>query len=650
MGNFVGSGQVGTTISGTLDSGFLVNAPYQTNSVGRISDMSITNLSSKIGTGALRYAQNNNVGTLENLTLSGMTSLDMGWNVFNTNVIGLNTYGGGGGVSPYGSIAIVNGGANVFGWRGAGASHEIGLTMVGSQSMVIGGCGIEETAVAIVLGLSVGFATATITGANGSKKLTVSGTLYPPQAATATPIVPGDIIVTSGVNPTLNPAITVVSQDSGTSMEQGVYSLSGADGVTISTAQPIQIRRRWGVSNFHIDGFETEGDGVGIYVQSAGAGIISGVNISGQINQGSTNQYGGVVTNSGNVSSPQCCIYVEIASGLTVQACNFHASTTKAAVQFAPSIATLQRVTFQDVVTNSGIGGTSDSAAFIDNGTGTTLVTNNTTSSSSAILHFAAGTIPGSVVAGVPVYSVTTPGNLPIYSHVSSVNNGAGTVTLAANTNGVANGETIKFCVPSGIAGNVLTIQTTNCTLGRATLVQPAGCFTGAPQGGFAVQGTGVPTGTGTPMVSDQVNGYGPGNGGISYAQYTLIKADGSSVSLNLSARVFTFVGGKRWGMSNLTGLSGINATSKAGIQFINCDTDSSLDMVFADLPGQSGVNIDPGTSVGAQEGMEYTIVDAATGNCSDTACNWGANVTGGGGALRRKVRYNGTSWTVVGK
>jgi hypothetical protein len=42
--------------------------------------------------------------------------------------------------------------------------------------------------------------------------------------------------------------------------------------------------------------------------------------------------------------------------------------------------------------------------------------------------------------------------------------------------------------------------------------------------------------------------------------------------------------------------------------------------------------------------------VDAHT--CSDgtDVCNMGANVTAGGGSLHRKVRYNCTNWTVIGK
>ena len=49
-------------------------------------------------------------------------------------------------------------------------------------------------------------------------------------------------------------------------------------------------------------------------------------------------------------------------------------------------------------------------------------------------------------------------------------------------------------------------------------------------------------------------------------------------------------------------------------------------------------------------EGDEFSISDAITSSCADSACNWGTNVTGGGGALHRWVRWNGSNYTVVAK
>ena len=44
-------------------------------------------------------------------------------------------------------------------------------------------------------------------------------------------------------------------------------------------------------------------------------------------------------------------------------------------------------------------------------------------------------------------------------------------------------------------------------------------------------------------------------------------------------------------------------------------------------------------------------ISDGASGNCADGTCTtFGTNVTGGGGALKLKIWYNGTNWTLTGK
>lgn len=119
--------------------------------------------------------------------------------------------------------------------------------------------------------------------------------------------------------------------------------------------------------------------------------------------------------------------------------------------------------------------------------------------------------------------------------------------------------------------------------------------------------------------------------------------------SQNVTATTLTIHTGADWVMPT-------NSRSKAGLKFVNCGAGNlpagyvsglnNLSMTFTSLPGQAGAD----SNVALIEGQEYDIVDAATGNCSDSACNWGANVTGGGGSLNRKVRYNGTNWTVVGK
>jgi hypothetical protein len=71
--------------------------------------------------------------------------------------------------------------------------------------------------------------------------------------------------------------------------------------------------------------------------------------------------------------------------------------------------------------------------------------------------------------------------------------------------------------------------------------------------------------------------------------------------------------------------------------------TQASLQINFADLPGQAGVLL-----FSPQEGDETVIVDALSANCSVANCPMGSTVTGGTGLLHRRVRYNGTNWIVT--
>lgn len=52
-----------------------------------------------------------------------------------------------------------------------------------------------------------------------------------------------------------------------------------------------------------------------------------------------------------------------------------------------------------------------------------------------------------------------------------------------------------------------------------------------------------------------------------------------------------------------------------------------------------------------AVAGMHVYLTDGLAANCGDTTCTtWGTTVTGGGGALKLLIWYNGTNWTLVGK
>jgi hypothetical protein len=83
----------------------------------------------------------------------------------------------------------------------------------------------------------------------------------------------------------------------------------------------------------------------------------------------------------------------------------------------------------------------------------------------------------------------------------------------------------------------------------------------------------------------------------------------------------------------------GINIYNSIGL------SEADLGILYNDLPGNVA------SLIGApSEGEQHLIVDAKASNCSDAACNVGATVTAGTGALHRLVRYNGSVWTVMGQ
>jgi len=127
----------------------------QVNTVTSVADLSIYNNSTNIGSGALRFAASNYPAVLSNLNLNGTTCLDSGWNVFNNSVIGIACGGNGNQIAPYGSVGTLLSGTNLSGYREL-AAHEIGITMVGSQSMTVNGISMEETPIGVVIGHSGG--------------------------------------------------------------------------------------------------------------------------------------------------------------------------------------------------------------------------------------------------------------------------------------------------------------------------------------------------------------------------------------------------------------------------------------------------------------------------------------------------------------
>ena len=95
--------------------------------------------------------------------------------------------------------------------------------------------------------------------------------------------------------------------------------------------------------------------------------------------------------------------------------------------------------------------------------------------------------------------------------------------------------------------------------------------------------------------------------------------------------------------------ISGLLAHNFASILVdyaFSADAGGSNTRPFGSLPALTFATLPP-----AVAGTIAYMADGATGNCGDSACAaFGTTVTGGGGALKILIFYDGANWTLIGK
>lgn len=83
---------------------------------------------------------------------------------------------------------------------------------------------------------------------------------------------------------------------------------------------------------------------------------------------------------------------------------------------------------------------------------------------------------------------------------------------------------------------------------------------------------------------------------------------------------------------------------------WIGNTTAASLTTALFSMPAANVSALTFGTLPSAAAGDVAYITDALAGNCADGTCTtFGTNVTGGTGALKKLVWYNGAHWTLIG-
>lgn len=412
-GRISGAGLGATNIFGTVNNGFIVSLPNEQAGVQEISDMTITNGSTVLGTGAVRWLDTSTNSTFRNVFFNGQIGLDIAWNSFGVNI--LSCKAGPTTANQIGTVGIVSNGCNLIGYRAAG--YDTAFMAMGNNGHALIGNSAEVCAIGFLLGMFQGWASAcTISG----NILTVGGTISP--AITVNSTQPsftrfaklfGDGI-TGQVwgDPQSGPFIVDDHSTDGTltgTGGAGTYRISAS--FSISTPQVMFTRSGFLLKAATLANVETEGCIHGVYVNSIQACKIDGGSLGGVV--GEAPKPGG-----GIGLTAHSHLYISGMTGSTIENIAVGNGTYKSAIYIDSAGHTADCViqTCEAAPTANAV---SDSAATIS---GTTMTINSTVSGSWAI---------GMTVAGIGVSANTTITDFTDATHfVVSVNQNVSATTL----------------------------------------------------------------------------------------------------------------------------------------------------------------------------------------------------------------------------
>jgi hypothetical protein len=590
-----GAGLGATSIVGTINDGFILFSPNGLNSgIQEISDLTVTNGSTVLGTGAVRWLTGTTGSIFRNVAFNGQIGLDAVWNTFNVSVINCQASP----ITPAtpGTVGLIIQGVNVSGFR-TGAAWDVAIITNGSNGCALVGNSIESCCHALVMGLYQGWASACTVSGN---ILTVGGTISPAitGGSSQTSFIKGDVVGGSGLMGGItwgDPLSWVqIIDDHNT---DGTLTGTGAAGTyrlgaSFGSLGPMPVMsRRGAVSNAVIvDVLETEGCKNAIYISNLQASRISNCVLTGVVGEAITNGGGGLKGDTAPyhllISGATACKFEGIVSGL---------GTSKASIYIDP-LGNTNCVNVDNCFANSTPNAVTDST--------TTISVNTITVNGmvSGVIGLGMVVTAASGITGTPtIVADTTPDAVTLGSTTFS----AGVMTVV----GMSSGAFFQFMF---LTGSGIPPNTYITSFGSGT----GGAGTYNLSNSFALGATTV---TGRPA--------GPGGPG----KYSISGASQGTVT----ARTVTMLGGVAW-VQPSTG------SSAAGIRFNNCNN-PYFGFTFNQLPGQAGCN----TNIMLKEGLVYDITDGQKiGSVASTA--WGDQIIGGG-TQHLQVRYNGTNWLRIG-
>lgn len=285
-GRIVGSGRWNTSIFGNLPNGFVFYQLDNTNGPEEISNLTLQNQSTWIGSGALMMSDGS--AYIHGCHFRGMINVLLPFNIYDAIIHNCTGEPNSDVSTGYiSTLGIAGYAPHITGWRSTN-NFQTCFQLWGSNGCSLIGNGIENCEVGMLLGMFTGWAShCTVSGTT----LTVSGTIGSAELNFG----PGMQIfgrgLTSkpwGTDPNDTTGTTIIANITG-SGGAGTYQLS--DIHTISTPVPMWTRYETALVGVTLSSFQNEACHYGLYANSIGAAQISGAGGNSAVGE-ATNEFG----------------------------------------------------------------------------------------------------------------------------------------------------------------------------------------------------------------------------------------------------------------------------------------------------------------------------------------------------------------------
>jgi hypothetical protein len=308
-GRIVGSGRWNTSVFGDLPNGFVFYQNDNTNGPEEISNLTLQNQSTWIGSGALML--NNSSAYVHGCHFRGMINVLMPFNIYDAIFHNCTGEPNSDATTGYnGTLGIAGYAPHIMGWRSTNNFQTCFQLWGGNGSALIGN-GIENCECAVLLGMKTGWASqCTVSGTT----LTVGGTIGSAETNFGSGwqvYGRGLTLKTWGTEPNDVSGTYIVANLTGTG-GAGTYQLNNS--FTISTPIPIWTRVETAISGVTLSSLQTEGCHFGVYSNSIGTSRIAAAGGNSAVGE-CTNQFGatGWLPHSG--------IYIRKAGGAVFDSC-----------------------------------------------------------------------------------------------------------------------------------------------------------------------------------------------------------------------------------------------------------------------------------------------------------------------------------------